>query len=54
MDFPAPEQLIMDKTEAITRRMIQDKIRELPFYTDPIYRHPSGPPENLQPNSPES
>ena len=49
-----PEQLIMDKTEAITRRMIQDKNREVPFYPDPIYRPPPRPPENLWPNSPES
>ena len=47
MDFPVPEQLITDKTEAITRRMIQDKNRELPFYPDPIYRPPSRPLENL-------
>ena len=25
MEFPAPEQLITDKTEAITRGMLQDK-----------------------------
>ena len=25
MDFPVPQQLIMDKTEAITRGTIQDK-----------------------------
>ena len=54
MDFPVPEQLITDKTEAITRRMIQDKTRELPFYTDPIYRSPPRLPDNLWPNSPES
>ena len=49
-----PEQLITDKTETITRRMIQDKSRELPFYPDPIYRPPPRPPENLWPNSLES
>ena len=54
MDFPVPEQLITDKTEAITRRMIQDKNRELPFYLDLIYKSPPRPPENLQPNSLES
>ena len=47
MDFPVPEKLITDKTEAITRRTIQDKNRELPFYPDPIYRPPPRPPENL-------
>ena len=36
MDFPVPEQLITNKTEAIMRGMIQDKNRELPFYPDPI------------------
>ena len=36
MDFPVPHQLIIDKTEAITRGAIQDKNRELPFYPDPI------------------
>ena len=36
------------------RGMIQDKNRELPFYPDPIYRPPPRPPENLQPQSPES
>ena len=46
-DFPVPEQLITDKTEAITRRTIQDKNRELPFYPDLIYRLPPRPPENL-------
>ena len=51
-DFPVPEQLITEKTETITRRMIQD--RELPFYTDLIYTPPPRLPENLQPNSPES
>ena len=54
MDFPVPEQLIADKAEAITRRMRQDKNRELPFYQDLIYRPPPRPPENLQPNSLES
>ena len=46
-DFPVPEQLITDKTEAITRRMIQDKNRELPFYPGLIYRPPPRPPENV-------
>ena len=53
-DFPVPQQLITDRTEAITRGTIQDKNRELPFYPDPIYRPPPRPPENLQPASPES
>ena len=47
MDFPVPEQLITYKTEAVTRRMIQDKNRELPFYPDLIYRPPPRPPENV-------
>ena len=47
MDFLAQEQLITNMTEAITRGMIQDKNRELPFYPDPIYRPPSRPPENV-------
>ena len=47
VDFPVPEQLITEKTEAITRGMIQDKNRELPFYPDPIYMPPPRPPENL-------
>ena len=54
MDFPVPEQLITDTTEAITKRMIQDKNMELPSYPDPIYRPPPQPPENLWPNSPVS
>ena len=53
-DFPIPEQLIMDKTEAIIRGTIQDKNRDLPFNPDLIYRPPPRPPENLQPHSPES
>ena len=47
MDFPVPEQLIIDQTEAITRRTIQDKNRELPLYPDLIYRSPPRLPENL-------
>ena len=46
-DFLVQEQLITYKTEAITRGMIQDKNRELPFYPDPIYRPPPRPTENL-------
>ena len=41
MDFPIHEQSISSsKTEAITKGMIQDKNREIPFYPDPIYRPP--------------
>ena len=47
MDFPVPEQLINNKTEATMKGMIQDKNRELPFYPDPIDRPPPRPPENL-------
>ena len=52
-DFPVPEQLITNETETITRRKIQGKNREQPFYPDPIYRHPPKPPDNLRPNHPE-
>ena len=54
MDFPVQEQLIANKTEAITGGMTQDKNRELPFYPDPIYRPPPRPLENLWPHSLES
>ena len=47
MDFPVQEQSVTNKTEAITRGMVQDKNRELSFYADPIYRPPPRPPENL-------
>ena len=53
-DFPAWEQSITNKTEAITRRTIQDKNRDLPFHPDPIYRSPPRPPENLWPQNLES
>ena len=53
-DFPVQEQPISNKTEAITRGMIQGKNRELPCYPDIIYRSPPRPSENLQPQSPES
>ena len=54
MDFPVEEQLITNKTEAITRGTIQDKNRELPFHPHPISRPPPRPPENLWLHSPES
>ena len=47
MDFPVQEQPITNKTEEIMRGPIQDKNKELPFYSDPIYRPPPRPPENL-------
>ena len=47
MDFPVQEQSVSSKTEAITRGMIQDKNRELPFYPNPLYRPPPRLPENL-------
>ena len=53
MVFLVPDQLITNKTETITRWEIQNENREQPFYPDPIYRPPPGPPENLQLNSPE-
>ena len=52
--FPVPEQLITNKTETITRRKIQGKNREQPFYPDPFHRPPPRPPDNLRPNHPES
>ena len=53
-DFPVPKQLITNETETITRRKIQGKGREQPFYTDLIYRPPPRPPDNLRPNCLES
>ena len=53
-NFPVPTQLITNKTETITRKKIQGKNREQPFYSDPIYRPPPRPPDNLRPNHPES
>ena len=53
-DFPVPEWLITNEAETITRREIQGKNREQPFYSDPIYRLPPRPPENLQPESLEN
>ena len=47
MDFPVQEQLITKKTEAIMRGRILNKKRELPIYSDLIYRRPPRPPENL-------
>ena len=45
MDFPVPEQLITNKTEAIIRGMIQGKNGEIPFYPDLIYRPPPRSPK---------
>ena len=53
-DFPVPEQLITNETQTITRRKIQGKSREQPFYPDLIYGPPPRPPDNLRPNHPES
>ena len=36
------------KTETITRGMIPNINREIPFYPDPIYRFPPRPTESLQ------
>ena len=47
MVFPVPEQLITNETETITRREIQGKNREQPFYPDLINRPHPRPPENL-------
>ena len=54
MDFPVPDQLITNETEKITRREIQGKNREQPFYPDLIYRPTLRPPENLWPESLEN
>ena len=53
-NFPVPEQLITNETETITRKQIQGKNREQPFYPDLIYRPPPRPPDNLRPNCPET
>ena len=53
-DFSVPEQLIMSKTETITRRQIQDKNRKQPFDPDPFFRPPPRPPDNLWPESPRT
>ena len=48
MAFPMHEQSISgSKTKAITQGTIQNINREIPFYTDPIYRPPPRLPENL-------
>ena len=48
MDFPMHEQSISNpSTEAITRGMIQNINRDIPFCPDPIYRPPPKPKENL-------
>ena len=46
-DFPVPEQLIMTKIETITRRQVQAKNREQPFYLDPFFKPPAKLPDNL-------
>ena len=53
-NFPVPEQLITNETETITRKKIQGKNREQPFYSDLIYRPPPMPSKNLRPNHPEN
>ena len=40
MKFPVPNQLIMNKTETVTKRQVQDKNREQPFQPDPYFRPP--------------
>ena len=54
MDFPVPKQLLTNETEKITRKRIQSKNREQPFYPDLIYRPPPRSPDNSRPNHPES
>ena len=53
-NFPVPEQLITNEMETITRKKIQGKNREQPFYPDPIYRPPPRPTDYLRPNHPKS
>ena len=53
MDFPVPQQLITNETETITGKRILGKNRGQPFYSDPIYRPPPRPPDNLRPKCPE-
>ena len=43
-----------NETETLTRREIQGKNRQQPFYPDLIYTPPPRPPENLLPESPEN
>ena len=44
MDFPAPQQLITDKTDTITRRQVQDTHRKQP--PEPFFRPPPRLPDN--------
>ena len=53
-NFPVPDWLITNKTETVTRREIQGKNRDQPFYPDLIYRPPPRPPEKLLPENPEN
>ena len=53
-NFPVPKLLITNKTETIARKKVQSKNREQPFYSEPIYRPPPRPPDNLRPNCLES
>ena len=53
-NFPVPKQLITNETETITRKKIQGKNREQPFYQDLIIRPSPRPPDNLRPSHPES
>ena len=45
---------IINETETLTRKKIQGKNREQPFYPDLIYRSSPSPPDNLRPSHPES
>ena len=49
--FQVLNQLIMNKTETITKRQVQDKNREQPFQPYPYFRPPPRLPDNLQPES---
>ena len=42
------------RQKQLPEEKIQGKNREQPFYSDPIYRPPPRPPDNLKPNHLES
>ena len=41
------QSISSSKTEAVTQGMIQNINKEIPFQSDPIYRPPPKPTENL-------
>ena len=52
--FPVPNQLITHRAETFTTRQVQDKNREYPCQSDPYFRPPPRPPDNLGPHSPKT